>query len=130
MKIPENIIQDMIERAHRAAPKECVGIIAGKDDEAVCHYKARNVSKELGHYILHPTDLKRIHADMAQKGTSVFAVYHSHPNTEAYPSSEDVELALSGVFSVIVSIQDRDCAVVRAFTIDRGVITEVPVEKN
>lgn len=129
MKLPESFIQRMITHAHKEAPKECCGIIASKDGVAVKLYKARNVSEDLHQYIIHPTDLKRIYTDLEKNGFGIFATYHSHPRTEAYPSGDDVEMAVGASCPyVIISIKDPDCAEVRSFTIDRGGITEDLVE--
>ncbi len=129
MKLPEAFIQRMITHAKKESPRECCGIIAAKDGKAVKLYKSRNVSEDLHKYVLHPTDFKRIHSDLRKNDFDIFATYHSHPRTEAYPSGDDVELTMGSFFPyIIVSIQDPDCASVRAFRIDRGGITEELVE--
>ena len=129
MKLPEAFVQRMITHAKKEAPRECCGIIAAKDGAAVHLYKARNVSEIPGRYVVHPTDLRRIYKEIMEKDWDILATYHSHPRTEAYPSGDDVDLAVgSSVPYVIVSIQDPDCASVRAFRIDRGGITEELVE--
>lgn len=128
MKLPEDFVQRMIAHAHKEASNECCGIIASKDGAAIKLYKARNVSEVPGRYVVHPIDLRRIRQEIADKLWGILTVYHSHPKTEAYPSGDDVEAAIEGVPQVIVSIQDPDCASVRAFRIDRGTITEELVE--
>ncbi len=128
MKLPEDLVQKMITHAHKEAPKECVGIIAMKDGEAGKLFKARNVSEVPGRFVVHPKDLYRIRREIADKLWGIFAIYHSHPETEAYPSGDDVESAIEGVPLIIISIQDLECASVRSFTIDRGGITEDLVE--
>ena len=52
-------------------------------------------------------------------------IYHSHSQTEAYPSAHDVELAYyPEVFYVIVSIKDRDNPSIRSFKIVEGKVNE------
>ena len=54
----------------------------------------------------------------------MLAVYHSHPESPARPSEEDIRLALTpGVSYVIVSLQDPGQPVIRSFRISDGVVT-------
>ncbi len=55
----------------------------------------------------------------------LLGIYHSHTHTEAFPSPTDLELAFypEAVY-LIVSLQDPDRPVVRAFNIVDGEITE------
>jgi proteasome lid subunit RPN8/RPN11 len=60
----------------------------------------------------------------------LLAIYHSHPHTQAYPSSTDVALAFyPDSLYVIVSLEEPEKPVVRAFRIVDKQITEVEVKK-
>jgi proteasome lid subunit RPN8/RPN11 len=59
----------------------------------------------------------------------MLAIYHSHPETPARPSAEDIRLALTpDVIYVIVSLRNADAPAVKGFLINDGTITTVPVE--
>jgi len=61
-------------------------------------------------------------------GLEMIGIYHSHLETEAYPSAHDVELAYyPEAFYVIVSIRDRGKPSIRSFKIVEGKITEEEV---
>jgi len=58
----------------------------------------------------------------------MLAIYHSHPQTPARPSAEDIRLALTpDVIYVIVSVQDAKRPNVKGFLIEDDMVTEVPV---
>jgi proteasome lid subunit RPN8/RPN11 len=59
----------------------------------------------------------------------MLAIYHSHPETPARPSAEDIRLALTpDVTYVVVSLQEPACPAVKGFFMENGSVTEVPVE--
>jgi proteasome lid subunit RPN8/RPN11 len=56
----------------------------------------------------------------ASKAT-MLANYHSHPESPAAPSKEDIRLALTpGVSYLIISLMDPTQPVVRSYKIDQG----------
>jgi len=66
--------------------------------------------------------------EMDRKGWDLVGIYHSHTHTEAYPSKTDVELAFyPEALYFIVSVQDRNAPVIRAFRITDGQIAEEEV---
>ena len=59
----------------------------------------------------------------------MLAIYHSHPETPARPSAEDIRLALTpNVIYVIISLQDAKAPAVKGLLIKDGTVTEVPVK--
>ena len=68
-------------------------------------------------------------ADIRSAGLELLAIYHSHPETPARPSAEDIRLALTpDVIYVIVSLQDAYTANVKGFCIENGNVSEVPLK--
>ena len=67
--------------------------------------------------------------NMRHNGLEVVAIYHSHPQTEAYPSPTDVKLAFyPEAYYILTSLQDLQNPVMRAFKIEDGKITEEPLD--
>ena len=66
---------------------------------------------------------------IAAAGLDMLAIYHSHPQTPARPSAEDIRLALTpDVIYVILSLQEAEAAAVKGFLIEDDNVTEVPVK--
>jgi len=129
LSLPQSFIAEMIAHAQEDAPNECCGIIAGKDGRAVKLFRAKNAEASPWRYSVEPKDLFRIFREVDEKGWSFLAIYHSHTASEAYPSPTDVRLAFWPEANyVLVSLQDADKPVVRAFRILDGVISEEEIK--
>ena len=129
LTLSKDYVDEMIAHAKEDVPNECCGIIAGKDGAATKLYRAINAEASPFRYSVDPKDLLRIYRDLDSNGWDVFVIYHSHTHTEAYPSKTDVLLAAwEDALYVIVSLEDDDKPVVRAFRITDGNVTEEEVE--
>jgi len=74
-----------------------------------------------------PEEQFKVVKDIRAAGRQMLAIYHSHPETPARPSAEDIHLALTpGVIYVIVSLKDTD-PVIKGFLIEDNNVTEVSV---
>ena len=72
------------------------------------------------HFSLNPEEQFAVVKDMRTRGIKLMAVYHSHPETPARPSVEDIRLAYDpGLSYVIVSLADG-IDTVKSFRITDG----------
>ena len=107
MKLPRAFVDQMIAHARKDAPNECCGIIAGNDGYATHLYPAINGAASPYRYEVDSKDLLRITREMNNNDWDVFAIYHSHTHTQAYPSATDVRLAFyPDAYYVLVSLGD------------------------
>jgi proteasome lid subunit RPN8/RPN11 len=117
----------IIAHALREAPRECCGIIAGRDGVPFQLYETRNVAAGNRLYEIDPAQLIDLEfRELPAQGLELVAIYHSHPESPPYPSATDVELAFwpDAVF-LICSLANRDQPEVRGFRIRDGAIDEV-----
>ena len=129
LQIPKNIFEQMLQQAKEEAPIEACGVLAGKDGTIEKIYKMTNIDHSTTHFMLAPKEQFDVIKDIRAADIEMLAIYHSHPETPARPSAEDIRLALMpDVTYVIVSLQDPEAAVVKGFLIKDGNVTEVPVE--
>lgn len=128
LEIPSNIFGRMVEQAKAEAPVEACGILAGSDGKVEKLYKMINADKSCDHFMMEPKEQFTVVKDIRSAGLKMLAIYHSHPQTPARPSAEDIRLALTpDVIYVIVSVQDAKRPNVKGFLIEDGNVTEVPV---
>jgi len=128
LKIPNNIFQQMLKQAEAEAPIEACGILAGSDGKVEKFYKMTNADKSCYHFLMEPKEQFTVVKNIRSAGLKMLAIYHSHPETPARLSAEDIRLALApDVIYVIVSLQDAKCPNVKGFLIENGNVTEVPV---
>lgn len=126
MIISDDKIKEIIAHSVAASPSEACGILAGKKDRVLRVYQMKNVSEkpELCYFMDPPEQLK-VFKDMRRKKLELVGIYHSHPQSEPYPSARDVEMAYyPGAVYAIVSLRDAKTPEVRAFRIVDGRITE------
>jgi len=129
LKIPEDILREMLEQAETEAPVEACGILAGIDDQVHKFYKMTNSDDSSRHYAMVPAEQFMVVKNIRASGLKMLAIYHSHPETPARPSQEDLRLAFTpDVVYVIVSLLNADAPDVKGFLIKDGTAAEVPVE--
>ena len=128
LEIPRYIFEDMLEQARAEAPIECCGILAGRHGRAQKLYRMTNAEHRHDHYMMAPEQQFEAVKDIRSSSLDMLAIYHSHPETPARPSAEDVRLALTpNVVYVILSLQPDNGPAVKGFQIDDGTVARVPV---
>jgi proteasome lid subunit RPN8/RPN11 len=127
LKIPGDIYELMVAQARAEAPIEACGILAGADGEVKKLYKMTNADAASDHFMTEPAEQFAVVKDIRSAGLEMLAIYHSHPESPARPSAEDIRLALTPeVIYVIVSLLNDEPAA-RGFVMDDGDVTEVSV---
>jgi proteasome lid subunit RPN8/RPN11 len=127
--LPETMRAAIVAHARREAPRECCGIIAGGNGVPERLYETRNIAEGNRLYEIDPQELIELEfRELPMRGTEIIAIYHSHPESPAYPSPTDVALAFwPGAVYLICSLADASQPDVRGFRIRDGQIIEVPL---
>jgi proteasome lid subunit RPN8/RPN11 len=129
LKIPASIHADLIAHAKEGFPLEVCGILGGAGDTVSACYRMTNTDASNEHFMMDPAEQFRVVKDLRAKGLSMLAIYHSHPETPARPSLEDIRLALtSGVSYVIISLADPAGADMKSYRIEEGNVEPEPIE--
>jgi proteasome lid subunit RPN8/RPN11 len=128
LEIPTKIFQQMTAQAKELAPIEACGILAGSNERVEKLYKMTNVDNSRTHFMMEPKEQFATVKDIRSAGLEMLAIYHSHPETPARPSTEDIRLALTpNVIYVIISLKSTNGSAVKGFHISENNITEVPI---
>jgi proteasome lid subunit RPN8/RPN11 len=93
VRIPLVIYTEMLAHVVAGYPNEACGALGSKDGQVVKHYPTANAAEHPNDFsIIDPEDLLRIYDDIDEyDGEMIY--YHSHPQSEAYPSRRDKEWA-------------------------------------
>lgn len=131
-KIPQKIIDKIIEHAQDELPNEACGLISqSKSRNAMQADKVTNTAQSPYRYEMSPIEMLKLEQKREKDGDNLFAIYHSHVASPAYPSPTDVRMAFfpPGVtnnppmfpdtYYILVSLAE-DIAEVRAFFIRTG----------
>jgi len=127
VRIPREMVEQIVAHASEEAPNECCGMIGARDGGATSLYRARNAEGSPLRYTVHPQDQLRIMEEIEERGEELAAIYHSHTGSPAYPSQTDINLAEQwpDPLYLICSIADPDAPDLRAFAIRAGQVDEV-----
>jgi proteasome lid subunit RPN8/RPN11 len=119
------LVKEIVDHGMREFPNECCGLIAAKDATPVRVYPMTNADASPASYRLDPTEQLHVFDAMDAEGMDLWAIYHSHTHSDAYPSETDRRLAFyPDSYYVLVSLTDRENPVVRAFRILDGEVSE------
>lgn len=122
--MPRSIFAALSDHARAGFPLEICGILGGQDGTVSEHYPMTNTDQSREHFTMDPKEQFAVVKDLRAKGKSVLAIYHSHPDTPARLSQEDLRLALTpGVSYIIVSLAAGE-PVVKSFRVEGGAATE------
>ena len=123
MKILQEVIDKIIQHAQTEAPIEACGYLAGADGVITRAYPMKNIDASTEHFTLDPKEQFDIVRTVRSNNEEIYTNYHSHPETPARPSQEDIRLAFDpGMKYVIVSLADNTTDV-KCFSIVNGEVT-------
>ncbi len=129
LEIPACVFEQMLEQAKAQAPIEVCGILAGNDSKVEKLYKMTNADNSSNHFMMEPKEQFAVVKDIRSAGLEMLAIYHSHPETPARPSAEDIRLAFTpDVIYLIVSLQDANAPAVKGFLLEDGNVAKVSVK--
>jgi len=114
--LPRIIYDEIIAHAREGAPEEVCGILSGKGNVATALYRARNIapSRMIDYTVDDQTLLRQF--EFEKRGETMVAIYHSHPESPAFPSATDARQAFyPDAVYIICSLMQPDRPVLRAY---------------
>jgi proteasome lid subunit RPN8/RPN11 len=123
LTIPQSIIDAIIAHAGQEFPLEACGILGGTAGEVSEFYPMANTDRSNEHFTMEPKEQFAVVKDLRSKGKEMLVIYHSHPETPARPSAEDIRLALTPDVSYVIVSLAGETADVKSFRIEAGVVT-------
>ena len=139
-RIPRAIIDEMAAHAREDLPNEACGMVHANGSMPVTVHRVKNDAASPYRYEMNPLQMMRLEGQRDREGEMLFAIYHSHVGSAAYPSPTDVRMAFfppgevdqepayPETMYILVSLASEPPDV-RAFWIRRGgEIVEEPIE--
>jgi proteasome lid subunit RPN8/RPN11 len=126
------LYKEIVEQGLREFPNECCGLIAAVDGVPTKGFPMKNADASPATYRLDGTEQLRVFDQMEQSGLDLWAIYHSHTHSEAYPSPTDIQRAhypdgsptYPGIRYLLLSLEERANPVLRSFLFVEGEVTE------
>ena len=132
LRISADHVAKILEQSRAEYPDECCGVILGPEgsDEAVELKPMINAAHSPTFYEFDPKDLLSLYREVDDLDEEIVVIYHSHTETEAYPSRTDITYAGEpGAHYVLVSSRKEIAPAIefRSYRIIDGVVTEEEV---
>lgn len=129
IQLPRVIVNQILAHAQQSAEKEICGLISKKDNEIMRCYPIENTADDPRHFFR--MDGKgQINAlrVMRENDEELYAIYHSHPESDAYPSQTDIkEAQYPDINYLIVSLNTKGVLDLRAYRINTGKVETLEV---
>ncbi|MBI3428478.1 MAG: M67 family metallopeptidase [Actinobacteria bacterium] len=132
LEIPREFVNLILEQSRAEYPEEACGVILGPlgSGKALRIKPMINAAHSPTFYEFDPKDLLTLYREVDDLGEEINVIYHSHTDTEAYPSRTDIAYAGEpGAHYVLVSTRDEIApeSEFRSFRIIDGQVTEEEV---
>ena len=133
LEISQSIVDAILEQSRAEYPDECCGVILGPvgSDSPIRLKPMANAAHSPTFYEFDPKDLLALYREVDDRDEEIVVIYHSHTETEAYPSRTDIAYAGEpGAHYVLVSTRKEIAPATefRSYRIIDGVVTEESVD--
>ncbi|MCY4615000.1 MAG: M67 family metallopeptidase [Chloroflexi bacterium] len=91
--ISRSLVDEMIAHAREDLPNEACGIVHARDGTPVSVHRVTNVAASPYRFEMHGIEQMQLEQSRDDAGETLFAIYHSHVASPAYPSQTDVRMA-------------------------------------
>ena len=126
--IKQDILDQIIAHSKKEIPFEACGYLAGIEGIVSFAFQLTNTDHSTEHFTFDPAEQFQTVKDARSKGVEILANYHSHPETPARPSDEDIRLAYDPNISyVIISLADGQ-ADVKSFRINNLIVEKEEIK--
>ena len=122
IKIPKNVYDDIVSHALKDAPIEACGYLAGLNGEVKYAIAMKNIDNSAEHFSFDPQEQFDAFKKTQKEGLRLLAAYHSHPETPARPSEEDIKLAYDPSISYLIISLAGETPDVKSFKIKNGIV--------
>jgi len=119
------LYKEIVEQGLREFPNECCGLIAAQDGVPSKVFTMTNADASPVTYRLDGLEQLHVFDQMDDEGLELWAIYHSHTHSGAYPSDTDIRLAFyPDARYIVLSLADRAAPIARSFFIVGGQVSE------
>ena len=120
LQIPLQVIDDLFNHAKNGLPEEVCGYLAGSEREVTRQFKLTNIDHSNEHFSFDPAEQFQVVREVRKAGLEILANYHSHPESPARPSQEDIRLAFDPNISYVIVSLAAEIPDVKSFRIQNG----------
>ena len=120
LRISQQVIDGIIDHSRNGLPEEVCGYLAGIDGEVIRQFRLTNIDHSNEHFSFDPSEQFQAVREARKAGLQILANYHSHPESPARPSVEDIRLAYDPEISYVIVSMAAELPDVKSFLIRKG----------
>lgn len=122
ISIPRALANKLLSLAQGSENAEICGLISQQADKKFHLYNIENIAKEADcAFEMSPSQQISAFKSMRESHEQLFAIYHSHPHSEARPSIKDLQEApYVDVANIIISLSTQGVLDMRGFIYQKG----------
>jgi proteasome lid subunit RPN8/RPN11 len=126
VQLPRTLVNQLLHASQLSPEAEVCGLI-GLGPTGTTLYPVANVARDAARrFELDPKGQIAAMRAMRDRGERLFAIYHSHPHSPAWPSARDLEqAAYRDALYLIVSLNTRGVLEMRGFRLTEAGVVEV-----
>jgi len=128
LRIPQQIIDQLFVHAQNGLPEEVCGYLAGIDRDVSKHFPLTNIDHSPEHFSFDPAEQFQVVREVRKAGQVILANYHSHPETPARPSVEDIRLAYDPEISYVIVSLEAEMPDIKSFRIRNGEVEKEEIQ--
>ena len=128
IKISTELRDAIYEQGKNEFPNEACGYLAGKNGLVVKRIAMTNIDKNPEHFSFDPKEQFAAYNEAKKEGLQLISVYHTHPETPARPSDEDIKLAVDPDIIYLIASLIKGEEAIKAFKIKAGNVSNVELE--
>jgi len=128
IQIPVQIIDELFDHARTGLPEEVCGYLAGNARQVVKHFRLTNIDHSNEHFSFDPKEQFQVVREARKLGLEILANYHSHPETPARPSPEDIRLAYDPNISYVIVSLATEVPDIKSFRIQNGEVEKEEIQ--
>ncbi|NJO16165.1 MAG: M67 family metallopeptidase [Thioploca sp.] len=127
LKLPRCLVNQLFRHAQTAPMAEICGLIGKNQANQFSCYAIPNIATQPTHrFEMSPQQQIAALRTMREQHQGLFAIYHSHPHSEALPSWLDTQLAYyPEAFYLIISLYSEGVLQLRGFQLQQAIFKEV-----
>lgn len=125
--ILKSIREQILAHAQRELPIEACGYLAGKDGVVTRIFELTNIDQSNEHFSFDPKEQFNVMRATRSEGLELIANYHSHPETPARPSEEDIKLAYDPTILYFIASLADGSQDLKAFSIKHGEVDHITI---
>ncbi len=126
--IPRNHLDSITAHCSACYPNEACGLLAGNCNRVLQVFPVTNVEPSPASYFMDPGEQFICMKEIRAAGQKLVGIFHSHPQSPAVPSQEDVRRAVYDEPAyLIIGMHAGKVAEIKAFSIRDGRVEAVAV---